>query len=177
MSSGKTKKLCIIAMLMALTVVLSYLSGYMRIGTFMKFSVSFVSVYIAAALYGPLAGGFVGAGADIISCFVFPMGTLVWEITLIEGFYGIFYGLIFYRGRFFIKNIFQRVFIYSVVRFPVDLFIKTAVLSNYGYAPENYGAALTTRMAGCLVMSIAMAVILWVMEKFYTDKLIKMANM
>ena len=105
MSFGKTKKLCVIAMLMALTVVLSYLSGYMRIGTFMKFSISFVSVYIASALYGPLAGGFVGAGADIISCFVFPMGTLVWEITLIECFYGVLFGIIFYRGRFFIKNI------------------------------------------------------------------------
>ena len=170
------KQICVIAMLLALTVVLSYLSGYLRIGTFMKFSISFISVYMAAVLYGSLAGGFVGAAADIISCFVFPMGALVWEITLTECFYGVLFGMFFYRGKFFIKNIYMRVLLCSLVRFFADVFIKTAVLAHYGYVPGNYGAALTTRVPGCAVMLMLTAAVLYVSERFYTEKFIKMVK-
>ena len=61
-----TKEVCIIAMLIAVTVVLSFISGYLRtpVG---KLNISFVSVYVCAAMFGPLAGGLVGALADLIS--------------------------------------------------------------------------------------------------------------
>ncbi len=181
MSAAKNKKItvkeiCIIAMLLALTVVLSYFSGYLRIGTVMKFSVSFISVYMAAMLYGPLAGGFVGAAADLISCFVMPLGALVWEITLIECFYGILFGIVFYRGRFFIKNIYIRVLLCSLIRLLADLFVKTTVLSNYGYAPQNCGAALSTRAPGCIAMLVLTVFVLYISERFYAEKFIKMVK-
>ena len=163
-------------MLTALTVVLSYLSGYLRIGTLMKFSISFISVYMAAMLYGPLAGGFVGVAADIISCFVFPLGALVWEITLMEYFYGILFGLIFFRGRFFIRNIYIRVILCSLIRFVADVFIKTLVLANYGYAPKNYGVALTTRAPGCTAMLVLTVAVFYISERFYAEKFIKMVK-
>lgn len=170
------KQICVIAMLLALTVVLSYLSGYLRIGTFMKFSISFISVYMAAMLYGSLAGGFVGAAADMISCFVIPMGALVWEITVMECFYGILFGLLFYRSRLFVKNIYVRVLLCSVIRLAADLFVKTKILSNYGFAPENYGAALTTRAPGCIAMFVLTFAVMYVSERFYAEKFIKMVK-
>ena len=67
------KQLCTIAMLIALTAVLSCIAGNLRIGNAVKFSVSFVSVYVSGALFGPVWGGFVGAAADVISHFANPV--------------------------------------------------------------------------------------------------------
>lgn len=170
------REICVIAMLLALTVVLSYLSGYLRIGTFMKFSISFISVYIAAMLYGPLAGGFVGAAADMISCFVIPMGALIWEITVMEFLYGLLFGILFYRGRFFIKNIYFRVILCSVIRFLADLIIKTVVLSNYGFAPQKFSVAFINRAPGCIAMFVLTCLVLYVSERVYADKFIKMVK-
>ena len=99
MKKIKTKKLCVIAMLLAITVVLSYISGYLRIGMGIKLTISFISVYLAAALYGPFAGAFVGAMADVISCIVNPVGALIWQLTLIELCYGFMYGIFFFKKK------------------------------------------------------------------------------
>ena len=170
------KKICVIAMLLALTVVLSWISGYLRVGTFTKISISFISVYLSAVLYGPLAGCFVGVSADIISCIVVSLGTPIWEITLLEGFFGLLFGFVFYRGGTFVKNIYLRVVLCSLIRFIADVFIKTKVLSSYGFAPENFNVALATRGAGCIIMFVLTTAVLYVFEKFYTEKFIKMVN-
>ncbi len=172
-----TKELCVIAMLLALTVVLSWISGYLRIGTFMKFSVSFISVYIAAMLYGPLAGGFVGAAADIISCVVVSLGVPVWELTLTEFFYGILFGVFFCRGKFFFGNIYIRVLLCSLIRFLSDLFIKTEILADYGYVTAaDYRTAVLIRAPGCLGMLVLTVVVLLVSEKYYAEKFMKMVK-
>ena len=142
----------------------------------MKFSISFISVYMAAMLYGPVAGGFVGAAADIISCIVFPLGALVWEITVMECIYGVMFGLCFYRGKLFIGNIYLRVGLYSSVRFIIDLLLKTKVLSEYGFAAAEYELALGTRLPGCLLMFVLIFIIVFIFERFYAVKFIKMVK-
>lgn len=92
-----TKELCIIAMLVAITVVLSFISGYLRtpVG---KLNISFVSVYVTAALFGPFAGGLVGALADLISVWVSASGAPIPLFTVIEFVNGFVFGLFFFRS-------------------------------------------------------------------------------
>ncbi|MDO5478961.1 MAG: folate family ECF transporter S component, partial [Clostridia bacterium] len=166
MKKINTKKLCAIAMLLAITVVLSYVSGYLRIGTGIKLSISFISVYMAAALYGPLAGAFVGATADVISCIVNPVGALIWQLTLTELCYGFAFGLFFGRkkGEDGIKNAYVKVSVYSLLRFASDVFIKTKILSDVGYVPKEFGYAITLRMPGCVAMLVLTVLCLGIME-------------
>ena len=92
-----TKEICIIAMLIAVTVVLSFISGYLRtpVG---KLNISFVSVYVCGALFGPVAGGIVGAMADLISVWVSASGAPIPLFTIIEFVNGFLFGLFFYQG-------------------------------------------------------------------------------
>ena len=86
-----TKNVCTLGLLIAITVVLSWISGYLRIGNISKLSISFVSVFIAAYAFGGITGGLVGVLADLISCFINPIGPLMIQITLIEFVFGFIY--------------------------------------------------------------------------------------
>ena len=92
-----TREMCILAMLVAVTAVLSFVSGYLRtpVG---KLNISFVSVYVCAAMYGPVAGGVVGAMADLFSVWFSGSGSpLIW-FTVIEFINGFIFGLLFYKS-------------------------------------------------------------------------------
>ncbi len=174
-----TKELCVISMLLAITVVLSYLSGYLRIGTAIKFSVSFISVYLSGALFGPFIGGLVGAMADIISCLVNPVGALIWQLTAIEFIYGASFGIFFgNKSNEKLKNrdILLRAVSCSSFQFMINVFLKTLVLKNLGYVPDNYKVALLIRLPGCVAMLILMIIALFIAEKYYIRKFRKMVR-
>ena len=90
-------ELCKIAMLIAITVILSYISGYLRIGPISKFNISFISVYVAGAAFGPFIAGLVAAMADVVSFVANPTGPFMPMFTLIEFANGFLFGLILYH--------------------------------------------------------------------------------
>lgn len=166
---SKTKRICSVAMLIALTVVLSFLSGYLRIGNITKISVSFIPVYFSAAAYGPLTGGFVGACADIASYIINPTGPFLWPLTLIEFFYGFLFGLLFYKD-FSQKSKKQldiiKVILCVVIRFAADLLLKTPVLISAGYLPAHFFTAVLLRLTSSSVMAAIQLVILILINRF-----------
>lgn len=174
-----TKELCIVSMLLAITVVLSYLSGYLRIGNAIKFSVSFISVYLAAALFGPFMGGLVGALADVISCFVNPVGALIWQLTAIEFCYGASFGF-FFRNKCNKErkawDIIIRASLCSFFQFIVNIFVKTSVLKDLGYVPGDFLSAVYIRLPGCIVMFLIMIPALFIAEYYYVRKFRNMAK-
>ena len=91
-----TRDLCMLAMLIAVTAVLSFLSGLLKtpVG---KLNVSFISVYVCAVLYGPIAGGIVGAMADLFSVLFAASGAPILLFTVIEFVNGFIFGILFYR--------------------------------------------------------------------------------
>lgn len=162
------RKLCTMAMLIALTVVLSLLSGYLRIGTAIKLSVSFVSVYIAAALLGPLAGGTVGALADVISYFINPVGAFLWPLTILEFFYGVLYGLCFSPKK---KHYFRtRLSLCVGAQLLLNILAKSYVLMSFGYAPAPFGAAILVRLLPALIQAALQVIVIVIFEKFYIGK-------
>ena len=90
------KELCTLAVLISIAVVLA-IYGTVRIGTEIKVSLKFIPVFVAAACFGPIWGGAVGAIADIIAFFVNPVGgVFLPQITFVEFLYGFIFGLFFY---------------------------------------------------------------------------------
>jgi len=165
---SKTRKLCSVSMLVALTVVLSYLSGFLRIGNITKISVSFLPVYLAAASFGPLTGGFVAAAADFISYAVNPTGPFLWQMTLLEFGYGMLAGLFFYydfkngRNRFGIIKL----IILVVIRFVSDITLKTYVLISSGLIVNSFIAGMSMRIPSAIVMAVIQIVIMMLINRF-----------
>lgn len=169
------KQLCTLAMLIALTAVLSYFTANLRIGNSIKFTVSFISVYISGALFGPLLGGFVGAAADVISYFINPVGAYIWQFTFIEFIYGFLYGLIFYKnGKIKKSGITDKtagclaaVAICVILQFAFNIFVKTYFLMSLGFMPDLYWADVLTRLPSCAVMAVIKFIAIFITEKTY----------
>ncbi len=161
-----TKDICIIAMLIAVTAVLGFVSGKLRIGTFSKFSFNFISVYFTALLFGPVVAGLVGVAGDFISAI--GTGPYLWMIGLIEFIYGFIFGILFYKKEAATEK--HNVFVLkslaaTLIVAAVDIFVKSYVLMSVGFAPNPLGAAIIMRLPMIAVMSAIRFVVLVIMEK------------
>lgn len=58
--------LTLMALLTALVAVLSYLGGFIRIGSLASISLTLIPVVLGASLYGPFAGAWLGAVSGVI---------------------------------------------------------------------------------------------------------------
>lgn len=164
-----TRKMCAVAMLIALTVALSYISGFLRLGNIAKISISFISVYFAAAAFGPRVGGLVGGGADFISYLVNPTGALLWQITLLELLYGVLFGLFFARDFGVSKrNSFHmgKLSLLIFIRFISDSVLKTLVLMKAGFIVDSFKAAFTIRLPSVIAMVVIQLAVMLVINRF-----------
>ena len=90
------KDICVLALLIALATVLA-VYGTVRIGSGIKISLKFISIFVTAAVFGPIWGGVVAALSDIIAFMINPVGGMFLpQITMVEFLYGFTYGLIFF---------------------------------------------------------------------------------
>ena len=90
-----TRKLVILSFLTALTIVLArFLSFQVQI---LRISLEFIPIMIAAIIFGPIAGGIVGAVADLIGFMIFPAGTFFPGFTISAFSTGLIYGFFFYK--------------------------------------------------------------------------------
>ncbi len=157
-----TGKVCALGLLIAITMVLSIISGYLRIGNFSKLSISFISIFIAAYSFGGISGGMVAALADIISCFVNPVGPFLPQLTAIEFMYGFIYGLFFYKVN--PKLYFPNILLCNIFQFTANMILKTAVLSvTYG---STFNAYFVTRLPMCVVQVIIILIVLILIKPF-----------
>lgn len=164
-------QLCTIAMLIAVTAVLSQVSGHLRIGNFSKLSVSFISVYIAAAAFGPLAGGLVGAVADIISYVANPTGAYIFWFTVIEFANGFLFGLFLYRAE--IKKERKFYFILKVAlcvlsQLAVNMIFRTYLLMKLGFLSPglSFMQAFAMRFPASFTMTVVKFIVLTALEGF-----------
>lgn len=92
-----TKKLVILSLLTALTIVLArFLSIQTQV---LRISFEFFPIVVAAILFGPLGAGITAAIADIIGATLFPAGTFFPGFTVSAFTAGIIYGLFFYNKK------------------------------------------------------------------------------
>ena len=90
-----TKNLTIGAMLLAVSVVLSFLK--IPITSLIELRFNSLPVAICGCFFGPVAGGIVGALADILGYLVRPTGPFFPGFTITSALTGVIYGLLLYR--------------------------------------------------------------------------------
>lgn len=99
-----TKSLCITAMLLALRVILG--SMFTIITPQAKIGFSFLPVFIASYLFGPISGALVGGLGDIVSYIINPTGGAYFPGFTINGILlGLLYGFFFYKESLSLKKV------------------------------------------------------------------------
>ena len=124
------RKICSIAMLIAVAFVLGALS--IRIGAGIKISFKFMPVFISAAMFGPFWGGLCGALSDLLSYLLNPgSGPLMLQITFVEFLYGVLFGLFFYMAENISrKNVLKTIFCVSLNASVLSLGIMSYILMD-----------------------------------------------
>ncbi len=151
------KDVATLGLLIAITVLLAIFCT-VRVGTIIKIPFKFVSVFVAAVLFGPVYGGLCGAIGDLLNATLAPVGALLPQLTALEFVSGFAYGLFFLKRDLSPREYFIRTVLCGLVQFLIDMILTTAVLSSVGYFP-SFGVAFATRLpAG--VLKFALQVIL-----------------
>ncbi len=166
------RDLCTMAMLVAITLGLSYVSGFLRIGDAIKFNISFISVYVGATLFGPVAGGVIAALADVISFIANPTGAFVPVFTLMEFVNGMLFGFFLYRTSNTKRSylwVFVLIFICAILQFCVNMFWRTYELVRLYYGVDKFWVLFVSRLPGNVVMVACKAAVVMLLEP-YMDK-------
>ena len=163
MKKISTKKLCLLAIFTAITVILGVYATF-RIGNQIKIPTKFIAVFMTGAIFGPIAGGLVGAVADILNSVLVPVGPPLPQITAVEFMCGVIYGLCFY-GVKDNKMYYLRVGLCAFLQFAIGMTIMSKILTDVGYF-ANFQAACTVRFIPALLSFVLQVVVMCVLKKF-----------
>lgn len=142
---GNVRTLSIAAMLTALTAILGFFT--IVIGDFIKIQFSFLSMGVAASMFGPVVSGILGGLSDIIAFMIKPTGTFFPGFTLNAVISGTIYGIFLYNKKISVKRIFAAQLLITLI---VELGLSTLWLDIlYG---QGFLAILPMRIVKSVVM-------------------------
>ena len=159
------RKLCALAMLTALTVVLAIYCTF-RVGNAIKIPFKFVTVFITAVVFGPVWGGVVGALGDILNALFVPVGPPLPQITAVEFLYGVVFGIFFYKK--INKSYYLNTVICALVLTIIDILLVSYLLTGVGYFP-SFTAAVSIRMAASAIKFVMYILVCIVLKKYLTS--------
>lgn len=158
----KSKKITtqMIVMLGLLTAMEIVLARFLSIATWnLKIGFSFVPVAMAAAMYGPLAGGAVAALGDFLGAMLFPIGPYFPGFTLTALLTGAVLGLFLHKKQTALR-ILGAVAVNQLV---LSLFLNTLWISILYSSP--YGPLFLTRIGQCAILAPIQFVVIGVMTR------------
>ena len=134
------RDICLLGLFFAITALFSIFCTF-RIGTIVKIPLKFISVFVAAALYGPLWGGICGAVGDILNCLLAPVGPFVPQITVLEFLSGAIYGIFFLGTIKTNKGYFARCLCCALSQLLLSAFLATFIYTFWlGWFPGFWEA-------------------------------------
>ena len=145
-----TRVLTTLAMLTAIEIVLSRFLSLNAWNT--KIGFGFVPVVVAALLYGPLAGGIVGALAEFIGAILFPIGAYFPGFTLTAFLMGMVFGLFLYPKQ----NLVRTLAAVGINQFILGLFLNTFWISVLYDSP--FVPLLATRVIQSAILTVVQTV-------------------
>lgn len=152
MEKSNTRRLVILAMMVAANIVLS---RFLSISLWnLKIGFAFVPVVIAAILFGPIAGGIVGAVGDYIGATLFPIGQYFPGFTVTAFLVGATYGFFLHKKQDTVR-IFLAVLLTECIG---SLLLNTLWISVLFGAP--FAALLPPRMMQSIVMGVAEIIVI-----------------
>ena len=141
----KTFVLVLSGLLIAMEIVLSrFLAPQTE---FIRISFSFIPIFLAAVIFGPVWGGMVAAVSDLLGATLVLRAPVHLGITLCAFLTGLVYGLILYKKPKTISRIFCAEIIIALF---VNIALKTFWLSNLYH--EAYTAILGQRVILSAIM-------------------------
>lgn len=150
------KSVSVIGILVAMEIILARFS----IHTWnIKIGFSFVPIVVAAILYGPVAGGLVGAVGDIISAVMFPVGAYFPGFTLTAYLTGAVFGLCFQK-KVSVLNVMLSV---MIVQGAISQCLNTYWISFLYGSP--YWLLFATRVYQTIGMSVVQIISILLIDK------------
>ncbi len=154
------RDICTLGLLLSITILLA-VYGTFRIGDIVKIPTKFVSVFIAAAVFGPVWGGICGALGDVLNAVIAPVGPFLPQITLIEFLSGFTYGLFFMKRKPYMGDYAVAAIICVFAQLFIDMVLTTAVLTFWVRYYESFTFAFVLRLIpGLLKASLQLVVLL-----------------
>lgn len=133
-----------VALMVALHIILS---RFLSINAWnLKIGFSFVPVFAAAVLYGPLVAGLVGALGDFLGAILFPIGPYFPGFTLTCCLTGLAFGLLLYK-----KQTVPRIAAATAVnQLVIGLLVNSYWISMLYGSP--YGGVVAGRIIQCAIL-------------------------
>ena len=157
MSRIPVRTIVYLGVLTALEIVLS---RFLSLNAWnLKIGFSFVPVALAGMLFGPLAGGIVGALGDFLGAVLFPIGPYFPGFTLTAFLTGVVFGL-FLRKKRTALSVLGSV---AVNQLLLSLLLNTLWISVLYGSP--YVPLLTTRVVQCAILAPVQFVVLLLLGK------------
>lgn len=151
-----TRSLTTMALLLALTIVLGYLT--ISIGDFLKIGFSALPNELVSFLFGPAVGAVFGGLADILNFIVKPTGVFFPGFTISGILSGLIYGLVLYKKPL---KIFRIVIANVIVAFLVNIILNTywlTILYGTGFF-AIFPGRVVKELVICVINSILMYVL------------------
>lgn len=142
-----TKRIVIIAMLVAFDVIFSRLLAFNVL--IAKVGLGFTAIAVCAMLYGPVWAGVCAALADLVGALLFPTGAYFPGFTATAALTGVIYGAFLYKGR---PN-FKRCLLAAVTNSIVVTLIINSLMIHFVYGPD-FTALMAARSAETLAMIV-----------------------
>ena len=153
MQKMTTQKLCVLAVLCAMQVVLSRIAA-INVGNYLKISFGFIPIAVCGILAGPLWAALVATAADVIGALLFPTGAFFPGYTVVATVGGLRYGLFLYRSQSF-PRILGAVAVHQLV---LSLLLNTLWISLLYGSP--FVPLLVSRLPQCAILAAVQLVVI-----------------
>lgn len=142
MQKTNTRKLCVLAVLCAMQVVLSRIAA-INVGDYLKISFGFIPIAVCGILAGPMWAALTAAAADVIGALLFPTGAFFPGYTIVAAAGGLIYGLFLYRKK---ENLIRCLLCTFTVAVICNLFGNTLCMCLTGILPPPNNDTFWPRM-------------------------------
>lgn len=147
MKKSKIKTIVTVGLLVAIHIVLS---RFLSINAWnIKIGFSFVPVFVAAWLYGPVPAALVGGLGDFLGAILLPIGPYFPGFTLSCALTGVVFGLLLHKKQSFPRIVAA----VGLNQFGIGLFVTTLWISILYGSP--YIALLGVRVVQAAILSVA----------------------
>ncbi len=163
MKKNSTKKLCLLAIFTAITVILGVYATF-RIGNQIKIPTKFISVFMTGVLFGPVASGVVGAIADVLNSVLMPVGPPLPQITAVEFVNGVIFGLCFIGAK---ENriYYVRAVLCAFFQFAIGMTLMSQILVDAGYF-ANFESACMIRLLPAVITFVLQIAVMCALKRF-----------
>ena len=137
MQKNMTKRLCVIAVLIAMQIVLGRVAA-INVGNYLKISFGFIPIAVCGILTGPFWTLLMASVCDILGGLLFPTGAFYWGFTLVAAVGGLIYGLFLYQKK---ENLLRCMLCTLTVALICNILLNTVFLIQIGamVGPGNEG--------------------------------------